>query len=65
MNLLRLIWLPLLFIASYLGASIDLVFTKFNWQDFATIVLFAIICLFFYAAIKANKANKAKSGHEQ
>ena len=55
MNPLRVAWLPILFIASYLGASVDVVLTKFSWEDFATIVVFSIVCLFFYAAVKANK----------
>jgi len=59
MNLLRIVWLPILFIASFVASTIDSILDAvsnwFTWSNFLTLVVFAIMCLFLRMVIKANK----------
>jgi hypothetical protein len=55
MKLLRLLWLPMLSIASMADSIIDSIYNWLTWPNFATLIVFAIMCLFFSKAVKANK----------
>lgn len=60
--IIRIMWLPALFIASLIGASIDQILdflaSRLTLPNIATLVIFAIACLFFYSAVKANQKHE-------
>jgi len=61
MNLLRLLWLPILFIASFVASTIDSILDAIgNWftlENFLTIIVMAIMTLLLISVSKAEKRN--------
>jgi len=61
MNLLRLLWLPILFIASFVASTIDSILDAVsNWftlENFLTIIVMAIMMLLLISVSKAEKRN--------